>query len=453
MNLFGTDGIRNRFGTNPLKTENLIDLARAIYSWSITKYESPKILIAHDTRISSYLTKSSITTGLLEHNVSIYDAQVLPTPGVYNLVQKQKLFDFGIVITASHNPYYDNGIKIVDSQVDKLEEKDEKLISQIFTNKTFETINYENLGKIEYYEEAEDKYAEYISKFFEPNFLKNINVALDCANGSTFKIAEQILTSFGAKVLSIGNNPNGKNINNNCGSTKPAHLLSFMKQNHTDIGFSFDGDGDRITTITKEGQIKDGDDILALLMTNPIYDAPSLVSTIMTNYGLEFELKQKNKNLIRTPVGDKYVAKTLKQENLLLGGEQSGHIICRDYLNSSDSIFTALRILETIQTTNNWSMNTFEKYPQVTINMPVEKKIGLEEEPFNTILKEYQQKISGRVIVRYSGTESLLRITVESQSTELSEKIAQNLFSELNTAFKNYLKGSNNVQNTTTQTI
>lgn len=436
MNLFGTDGIRTRFGDYPLNIDNLIDLGKSICLWAKSKSKLPKIVIATDTRISASLIKSLLMSGLLQYETEIYDAQILPTPVIYNLVQKQKLFDFGIVITASHNLYQDNGIKVIDKTQDKLSKDDEELISDIFLKKTFIQTNSDKLGKSFYYTESKQKYINDISNFFKTSFLKNIKLIIDCANGATSDFAIKIFNFFGINPIIIGNEPNGKNINKDCGSTNLHKIQKIVISQNADIGFAFDGDGDRIIVINKNGEIKDGDDILSFLLSNPIYKSQTIVGTIMSNYGLELFLEKQNKKFIRTNVGDKYIAQELVKQNLLLGGEQSGHIILRDYLNSGDAIFVALRILETMNITKNFTLDTFKKYPQICMNLKIQAKQDLFCEPFNSIISKYKKENSGRLIIRYSGTEPILRIMVEDSTLESAKKIATDLYNDLDLAFK-----------------
>lgn len=437
-NLFGTDGIRSKVGSYPLTNENIFNLGKSICLWAKSKKEIPTILVANDTRISSSWIKSCLKSGLLEYEIIVYDAQILPTPAVYNLVQKQKLFDFGIVITASHNPYHDNGIKLVEQNNFKLSEIDEQNISQIFLNKNFPEINYEKLGKSYFYQNGQEQYLSDILKYFRPNCLKNIKIAIDCANGATSQIAEKLFSNLGASTLIINDIPDGVNINKMCGATNTAKLQKFVLEQKADIGFAFDGDGDRIIAINKNGEIKDGDDIIALLSNNAEYKGnASIAATIMSNYALELFLKQNNKKLIRTAVGDKYVSNCLAKENQTLGGEQSGHIIMRDYLNTSDSLFASLRIIETIIQTGNWEINLYKKLAQSMVNLSVKSKKDLTKSPFINIISDHESKLnSGRIIVRYSGTEPLLRIMVEAQDLNVANESAVKLSQELKNAFE-----------------
>ncbi len=431
-NLFGTDGIRSKVGSFPLTFNDLTNLGKAISLWSLAKVKEPKILIATDTRISADVLKNSLKSGLLQYKINLFDAQILPTPIIYQLVQKQKLFDFGLMLTASHNPFHDNGVKIISKNNVKISEADEVLISEYFINQKFKDIDYENLGKEYFYFDSEKNYLNDIQKYFEDEFLKNKKIILDCANGATSTIAINIFKNFGANIITINNQPNGKNINSDCGSTKPKALQEKVISEKADFGFAFDGDGDRIAIVTKDGNIKDGDEILAFLSESPKYKNQDIVGTIMSNLGLELFMQRKSQKMWRTQVGDKYVVQKLIDEKLLLGGEQSGHIIMLDYLNSSDGIFTALSVAQEALRTNNLNMDSFIKFPQLIMNLQVEKKKNLKEEPFASIIKNSEKKIQpGRLVVRYSGTESLLRIMVESENTEKANEMTYELLHQL----------------------
>lgn len=436
-NLFGTDGVRSKVGDNVFVSENLPKLGDAIAKWSISKYINPKILIVHDTRISCSFVKSALKSGLLLNPVSIFDAQVLPTPAVA-LIKNN--FNIAIIISASHNPWQDNGIKIVDLAYGKLNLKDELEISALFLSvspaKLAEPesldksrMGYENLGQEEFYPEAENLYLENVLEKFKSLSLKNIKIALDCANGATYKVAAKIFEKLGAELTIINNSPNGKNINLNCGALEPENLRATILENNCDFGFAFDGDGDRVVIVNRFGEIKDGDDILAILINNPDYqNINKLVGTVMTNRGLELFLRKQGIELVRTSVGDKYISEQLTKENLLLGGEQSGHIILKNLSPMGDGILAALKVLETVILTKNHNLETFKKYPQVLLNIPVKIKLALDAPPISQLIDLSKSQITdGRLLVRYSGTENCLRIMVEEETQERAEFISHAL--------------------------
>lgn len=433
QNFFGTDGIRTRIGKYPLTIEALPQLGIAIAQWAFEKYEHvPTILLGHDTRQSCSLVKSALQTGLLYYGARVYDAQILPTPALYNIICTSTQFDVGIIISASHNPWHDNGIKIVDKKQGKLSYHDELRISTLFAQNTYNP-TYTNLGESHYFPSATDYYLGSLNTFFAANFLQNKKIVLDCAHGATSNIAPMIFKHFGAQVITINNQPNGININQTCGALHPEMLQKTIIEHAGDIGFAFDGDGDRIIAVSHTGEIKNGDDILAILLDHPMYKhTSSIVGTVMSNQGLEAYLTQRNKKLLRSNVGDKYVSERMEQEKSIIGGEQSGHIILQDYLNTGDGIFTALRILETLIISNNWAMHTFKKFPQVLINIPVNTKKDLALPYLANIIKYHETLLPhGRLLVRYSGTESVLRILVEDSDALMAHSIGTKLSEQL----------------------
>ncbi len=461
-NIFGTDGVRDKVGNNLFVLQNLPKLGDAIAKWATAKYPMParpecstqleersrmyrgmpgertkvKILIVHDTRVSCSFVKAALKSGLLLNPVYIYDAQVLPTPAVALISQNN--FDIAIIISASHNPWQDNGIKIVDLAYGKLNLQDELEISRIYPAAALASygganFSYDNLGQEEFYPEAENLYIEKILEKFKNLNLNNLKIALDCANGATYKVAPKIFEKLGANLFIVNNKPDGQNINLNCGALELDSLKKVILDNNCDLGFAFDGDGDRVVVANRFGEIKDGDDILSLLINNPDYkNIEKIVGTVMTNRGLEIFLKKQNIELIRTAVGDKYISETLNKENLLIGGEQSGHIILKNLSYMGDGILAALKILETIILTKNYNLETFKKYPQVLLNIPVKIKLALDAPPISQLIDLSKTQLQdGRLLVRYSGTENYLRIMVEEETQERAEFISNALAKEI----------------------
>ncbi len=433
MNIFGTDGIRNRMGQGLFTIENLPKLGRAIALWAEQKYGShTSILLASDTRISCDFVKSALTSGLLLSPITVTDAGILPTPGLAQLLTINKKYNLGVMISASHNPYYDNGIKLIDSFTGKLSHQEELTISAFF-HEINSFIDYNNFGRKESLSNASDIYRETVCSLFSSNFLCNKKIVLDTAHGATYLVAPAIFKALGAHVITLNNKPNGTNINAQCGATDLTSLQKSVCENKADIGFAFDGDGDRLMLVSSSGETKNGDDILALLSQHRAYKKQkTVVATIMSNQGLEVFLQKAGKKLLRTAVGDKYVVQALKEHTFLLGGEQSGHIILKDLAATGDGILAALRILEAIQEANNWALDTFEKYPQVLLNVMVGNKKDLTSGQGHDIITAAEKHIvSGRILVRYSGTENLLRIMVEEKELQRAEAIAHNLAHEL----------------------
>jgi phosphoglucosamine mutase len=436
---FGTDGIRGRADQFPFTNEALINLGIAIAQWSITKYkkENPTILLGHDTRESCTKIKKSLKKGLLHFPLKIVDAEVLPTPAVCKIINKDSNFDFGIIISASHNPYHDNGIKVIDAKAIKLNNLDEESIINNFEKISAQehSLKFNSSAIDQKWNDAATIYKENVLKFFPPNFLKGIKIVLDCANGATYKVAPEIFKSLGANITTISVNPDGKNINYDCGSLHTEKLQAAVIKNKADFGFAFDGDGDRVIAINRKGEVVDGDDLLALLSNHSKFgNSITVVGTIMTNLGFDLYLKKNSKHLIRTKVGDKYVSASLQENNLWLGGENSGHIIMTDYMNSGDGIFVALRTLETVLLTKNWNLKLFDKTPQILINVPVLNKKDLSLQPYSSIIKDQENLLkNGRIVVRFSGTENLLRVMVEDENHDIAKYVAQILAEKLKT--------------------
>lgn len=434
-NLFGTDGIRARVGTFPCTETDLVKLGRAIGIWALQKYGAqPRLLLGHDTRESAPFMINALNAGLLQSPIAVSNLGVLPTPAIIKIALLDKSIDGAIIITASHNPYHDNGIKLIDRRTGKLSLRDEEIITELFYKET--TSSRDIRGRMHHSAEAQDTYKNALADYFTPDFLRGKKIVLDCAHGATSIVAPALFTHFGATVLALYNQPNGHNINHECGATHPEAVQNAVIAAQADIGFAFDGDGDRVVAVGKNGIIKDGDDILALLLDHPTYaQEPTLVCTIMSNAGLEEFVTQKNKSIIRTAVGDKHISAELKNKNLLIGGEQSGHILLADFLNGGDGIFAALRICEVAELRNNWNLKSFEHMAQIMINVPVELKRDLQNPTLQDIISTHKTLLlGGTLVVRYSGTENLLRVMVQHKNQAHADKIGTQLAHKLKQA-------------------
>lgn len=427
-NLFGTDGIRNVVGTSPFTLHDMPRLGHAIAFWAEQTYgKNAHILLAADTRISGEWIAHALKTGVLLSSITIHDAGIIPTPAVLSLMQKNTQFDCGIIISASHNPFGDNGIKIVDRINGKLTLVHERAISNFFHNPP--ACSYESFGSATAYQNAYEAYRNSLTSLFKPQLLSGKKIVLDCAHGATSRVAPEVFATLGAEVIALNNEPTGRNINDHCGSVYPQQLQKAVILYHADAGFAFDGDGDRLTAVGPDGALRNGDDILALLIDHPLYrNEQQVVGTIVSNQGLDLFLQKRQKKLIRVAVGDKYIVDHLQKNNLVLGGEQSGHIIMRDYLLSGDGIFTALRVMEAIIYTGNSMMNTFKRYPQILINLPISQKKDLQEPVIASIIAQHEAQLdSGRLVVRYSGTENVLRIMVEDEHETTAQAVSTQL--------------------------
>lgn len=429
-NFFGTDGIRTQVGTEPLTVKGIYKLGKAIAQWAKDKYASKtQFLFCQDTRNSCDFIKATLQSAILSEGINIFDAEILPTPALFHILKDLSSYTTGIIISASHNTYTDNGIKIVDKLSGKITYQDEKTITHYFSNYLYDNCQSTNYGSIKNNAQTFNKvYYEKIINLFPPNFLKSLTIVLDTAHGSTSYIAPKIFKKLGATLITINNKPNGKNINAACGALDPSDLQKEVVISKADIGFAFDGDGDRVIVINRQGEIKDGDDILALLSNFSNYTNQKLIiGTVMSNQGLEDYLYSNNKKLLRTKVGDKYILEKLNS-NCSLGGEQSGHIILNDIISTGDGILVALKIIEAIIELNNWNISTFKKYPQLQLNIPIKYKKDLTKAPISSILQEAEQAINkGRLLARYSGTENLLRVMIEEADSLLAHKIGNQL--------------------------
>lgn len=430
-NIFGTDGIRGEVGKGYFVTEKLQALGNALGLWALTKYTHPRILFCHDTRESATSIMQSLFTGIAHHNIKASNAGILPTPAACALLQYGQNFDIAVVISASHNPFQDNGIKIFDKSSMRITSKDEENITAMLNDKKS---GYSSTPTaLSEYTCADQEYLEILCESFRPNFLHGISVILDTANGATSYLAPHVFSHFGAHVISIHNKPNGININENCGSTNIEILQQTMKKEQAHIGFAFDGDGDRLIIVNKHGEMKDGDDILSFLSKYSEYNKDlTVVGTVMSNQGLDKHLAGQNKQLVRAQVGEKNVYHELEKRNMTLGGENCGHIILKNHLPSGDGIYVALKIAEACCRLNTWEIETFEKFPQVMINVPISQRKDLTISPLVHYINEAEDMlVEGRLLVRYSGTQNILRVMVEEQNENLAQKIAQTLAQNL----------------------
>lgn len=433
-NIFGTDGIRNVVGKFPLTEHDLNKLGHVIGKWAVHRYgQSPCIAIASDTRASASFVKAALSAGLLCESVLIKDLHIVPTPIAAFVVKNYEPINVGIIITASHNPFDQNGIKLVDHRGSKISIEDELHMSACMRDAHFLPSPAHVFGTYDNMPDASSLYCNALTDRFGRTFLKNKLIVLDCAHGAASVIAPHIFRGCGAQVICINNSPDGTNINHQCGALHPEALQRAVIDYQANVGFAFDGDGDRLVVVSNTGDILDGDDILALISEHPRYQNNAvLVGTVMSNQGLVIFAQRKKKQLVRASVGEKNVMQCMLQQETAIGAEPSGHIVILDHLDSSDGIFAALLMLESIILNNFRSMKLFEHYPQTCINVPIQYKKNLEAGNCAAIIEEVKRQLAqGRLVVRYSGTENLLRIMVEAPTHQQAEACAHQLSEKL----------------------
>ena len=425
---FGTDGIRGKVNQGNINGEKFFKfgLAAGTYFKNLKKNKQTAV-IAKDTRLSGYTLEPALVSGLASAGMHIYTLGPLPTNGVAMLTKSMKA-NMGIMITASHNPYYDNGLKLFGPDGLKLSDKIEKKIEKLIDSKTIQQLSSPiTLGRVKRLEDGNEKYINILRKNFPSNFnLRGIKIIIDCANGAGYKAAPKLLSQLGAKVISIGTNPNGLNINHNCGSTHPSKMQSAVRKHKAKIGISLDGDADRIIMCDEKSRIINGDQIIAMLAKRwkkKKILRGGVVGTLMSNYGLEKFLNKEKIKFIRSNVGDRYVKEMMKKNNFNLGGEQSGHIILGKFATTGDGLLVALETLFSLRKGEKASkiFNVYNSIPQILENITVQDK--------NIITKSFCKKAintankmikgHGRILVRKSGTEPKIRIMGESKNKKL----------------------------------
>ena len=434
MKYFGTDGVRGKVGETPITPSFIMHLGWALSRTILKKHSDVKIVIGKDTRSSGDFIEYALKAGISSCGCTPILIGNMPTPAIAFLT-KYLNAQAGIVISASHNPYYDNGIKIFNSEGKKLSTELECQIEKLL-EETIKVVPCNQLTKSYVFPNAESKYVQYCKSIAKNLNLQGLHIAVDAANGACYKVAIDIFKQLGAKISAIGISPNGININHNCGSTSPQQLQNLVLEKQADLGIAFDGDGDRIIMIDDSGNIIDGDKLLYVIATawkekNLLIGG--VVGTVMTNMGVEVSLKEKNINLIRTSVGDKYVDKQLSKLGWILGGEASGHIICKNLASTGDGIIVALQLLMIIVETNK-SLSDLVKpisiYPQKLINIPMSRELNLSDNPnISKAVSHIQKQLSdsGRVLVRQSGTEPLIRVMIEGNNQKLVNEYATEL--------------------------
>ena len=424
---FGTDGIRGPVDStmNPLFVTKLGWAAGTV----LLEEGITRVLIGKDTRISGYMLESALQAGFISSGIDVILLGPLPTPGVSFLANSNK--QAGVVISASHNLFEDNGIKFFNKDGQKFSSELERRIEAKLSQE-IQSVKSINLGKATRMGDAQGRYIEFCKSNFIDLDLSNLSILLDCANGATYSVAPKVFEELGATVNTIGTDPDGININQNCGTTNPEYISEEIKKGDYDLGISFDGDGDRILLVSKTGKVLDGDDLLYIL-SKDLSKGSGVVGTQMTNIALQLFFQENGVEFSRADVGDKYVLQRLLEKNWLLGGEPSGHIICLDAAQTGDAIIAALKLLDSLKA-NSFDVDTsiegFTKFPQTLINLSVTSpnNIILNDKFWSEVtIIENELGKKGRVLIRPSGTEPLIRIMVESEIEKNSEDYCNRL--------------------------
>ena len=425
---FGTDGIRGIVNKGNITGEKFFKFGLASGTYFKNQKKNKQIaIIAKDTRLSGYTLEPALVSGLVSGGMHVFTLGPLPTNGLAMLTKSMKA-NMGIMITASHNPYQDNGLKLFGPDGMKLSDNIEKKIEKLIdTKNTKQLSDPKLLGRVKRLEDGNDKYIKIIKSNFPSNFhLKGLKIVLDCANGAGYKAAPKLLKDLGAKVITIGTNPNGLNINKKCGSTYPSKIKLAVKKFKAHVGISFDGDADRIIMCDEKGKIIDGDQIIAMLArrwkSKKILKG-GVIGTLMSNYGLEKFLKNEKIKFSRSKVGDRYVKEKMKKLNFNLGGEQSGHIILGKFATTGDGLLVALEVLFSLRKGKKASdlLNVFKPLPQILENITVKDKEIIQERKCKIAMKSANKLMGqkGRILVRKSGTEPKIRIMAESYDKKL----------------------------------
>lgn len=437
--LFGTDGIRGVANKEPMTPETMVKVGRAAAHLLRGSTERPTIVIGKDTRLTGYMLETALTAGITSMGVDVLLVGPLPTPGIA-FINRSLRADAGVVISASHNPYEDNGIKFFSCDGLKLPDAMERQIEVLVCNGEIDGIRAvpNEIGKAYRIEDAVGRYIEFAKNTLPKGMtLKGMRVVVDCGNGAAYKVSPTILRELNAEVVSLNVQPDGTNINKGCGSLHPEGLRRAVVQHKAHIGFAHDGDADRVLCVDEQGELADGDHILALCALDlkregRLYD-DTIVATVMSNIGLELAMQEAGIKVVRTAVGDRYVLEEMLAKRYMLGGEQSGHIIFLEHHTTGDGIVTALQVLATMRRCGkplSELKTCMTSYPQVLINVPVWRRTAVEELPLvqeAIRAAEAGMRGKGRILVRLSGTEPVARVMVEGEELTKIERVARTI--------------------------
>ena len=450
--LFGTDGIRGTANQFPMTPDMVVKIGQAIgYILQQQKHKTPsalrKVVIGKDTRLSGYMIEQALASGLNSMGIHVQLVGPLPTPGIGYLTRTMRAVA-GIVISASHNPFHDNGIKVFGADGYKISEEMEQQIERLVLEEDLTALlpPSKEIGRTRRIDDSQGRYIVYVKGTFPLEYtLDGMRIVLDTANGASYKVAPSVFQELGAEVIQLGDDPNGTNINDKVGALYPQKLAEAVVQYRADVGISLDGDADRVIMVDEKGEIVNGDRILAIcalhMKERGLLKKDTLVATQMSNFGLEKAMTEKGIKLVKVGVGDKYVVEEMRKNGYNLGGEQSGHIIFLDHTTTGDGCIAALSVLAVMKQTGKKVSDlarVFEDVPQVLINCRVKRRMDLHEiKGYNELIKDIEKKLdgNGRLFVRFSGTEPVIRVLVEgtdkTQISHFAEEIASFLEKEL----------------------
>ena len=437
--LFGTDGIRGRVNSHPMQPELVLRLGLAAGQYFRNGNKRHRVVIGKDTRLSGYVFESALTSGFCAAGMDVFLVGPLPTPAISFLTRNMRA-DLGVVISASHNPYMDNGIKFFNKDGFKLADRVEDEIAAMVTSPDFvwKCPDHDQVGRARKIQDSPGRYIVELKHSFPAGMtLDGLTIVLDCAHGAAYRVAPLIFEELGARVITLGIEPDGLNINKGCGSLHPDVLAAKVREHRADIGLALDGDADRLIVVDEYGTILDGDQIMAVcadeMMARGTLAENTLVATVMSNMALEVFMQERGGRLLRTKVGDRYVVEEMRKGGYLLGGEQSGHLVFMQHSTTGDGTLAALQLLSIMvgrQKPISEIAGLLTPYPQKLVNLKVKKKV-----PFDTVpvikdaVRHAEDKLgrTGRILLRYSGTESLARIMVEAQDQALVDELCASL--------------------------
>ncbi len=436
--LFGTDGIRGRANTEPMTAETALKVAMATAVKLRRGTHRNKVVIGKDTRLSGYMIEPALVSGFTSMGMDVVLVGPLPTPAIAMLTRSLRA-DLGVMVSASHNPYQDNGIKLFGADGYKLSDEIEAAIEARIAEGNFarDLATPSDLGRASRLDDASGRYIEYVKNTFPKGLrLDGLKIVIDCANGAAYKVAPRVLWELGADVVPVAVSPDGLNINQDCGATKPLGLQQAVVKNEADLGIALDGDADRVIICDETGEIVDGDQIMALIARAwsraGLLAGKGIVSTVMSNLGLERFVEGLGLSLQRTAVGDRYVVDHMRQNGFNLGGEQSGHIICGDHGTTGDGLIAALQVLAVVQETGRPASEVcrvFTPLPQILRNVTYKDASSVESAAVVHMIQKAEKKLGagGRILVRKSGTEPLIRVMAEGDDEDMVSRIVQDI--------------------------